>query len=152
MTKNDDGQAVVEMVLVMPLLLLLFLGAVEFGRVFYAGIEVTNAAQAGAAYGAQNHALAGDITGIKAAAVKDGGNLDRFDSNWTTGSEVTPSTICGSSYSDQNPLANTCTTAVPGLIEYVQVNTQVTMQSLFCIYGFPTSYTLHGKAIMRVEE
>jgi Flp pilus assembly protein TadG len=152
MKTNDEGQAVVEIVLVMPLLFILFLGAVELGRVLYAGIEVTNAAQAGAAYGAQNHALAADSTGIKTAAVNDGANLYRFDANWTSGSEVTPSTICGTSYSDQQPLASTCTTAGAGLIEYVQVQTQITMKSLFGIYGFPASYTLHGSAIMRVEE
>ena len=148
MNKNDEGQAVLELAIVMPLLVLLFLGAVEFGRLWYVDIEVTNAAQAGAAYGAQNHALASDVSGITRVAINDGGNLHTFDSNWTTtGSDVTVQNLCGNVYSD--PPAP-CTGGPQ--IEYVKVNTQVTMPSLFGFYWFASTYTLHGQAIMRVEE
>ncbi len=44
------GQAVLEMVLILPILLLLIVGALEFGRLFYAKIVVTNAAREGAYY------------------------------------------------------------------------------------------------------
>lgn len=148
MHKNDSGQAVLELAVVMPLLVLLFFGAVEFGRLCYVGIEVTNAAQAGAAYGAQNHALASDVSGIKTVAVTDGGNLSSLDSNWTsTGSDVTVQRLCGNTYSDT---PSTCT-GFPQ-IEYVQVNTQVTVSSLFGLYGSASSYILHGQSIMRVQE
>ena len=148
MNKNEEGQAVIELAVVMPLLVLLFLGALEFGRLCYVGIEVTNAAQAGAAFGAQNHALASDVSGIRTVAVQDGGNLSNLDSNWTsTGSDVTVQNLCASTYS---VTPGTCT-GTPQ-IEYVQVNTQVTVQSLFGVYGFPSTYTLHGQAIMRVAE
>jgi len=148
MKKNDEGQAVIELAVVMPLLVLLFLGAMEFGRLCYVGIEVTNAAQAGAAYGAQNHALASDVLGIRTVAVSDGGNLSHLDPNWTTtGSDVTVQNLCASSYS---ATPGTCTGAPQ--IEYVQVNTQVKVNSLFGIYGFASTYTLHGQAIVRVEE
>jgi len=148
MRKNDEGQAVIELAIAMPLLILLFLGGVEFGRLCYVGIEVTNAAQAGAAYGAQNHALASDVPGIRTVAVQDGGNLSNLDSQWTsTGSDVTVQNLCANTYS---ATPSTCT-GLPQ-IEYVQVNTQVTVPSLFGLYGFASTYTLHGQAIMRVEE
>lgn len=45
-----QGQAVIEMVLILPLLLLLIIGALELGRIFFAKITVTNAAREGAFY------------------------------------------------------------------------------------------------------
>lgn len=46
------GQALPEFALVLPVFMLLFLGAVDFGRVFFSYIAVRNAASQGAAYGA----------------------------------------------------------------------------------------------------
>jgi Flp pilus assembly protein TadG len=49
--RRDDrsrGQSLVELALVTPILLLLLLGAVDLGRLFYAQITVTNAAREGA--------------------------------------------------------------------------------------------------------
>jgi len=48
------GQAMLELALVLPVLLLLTIGLIEFGRVAYYSIEVSDAARAGAQYGAQS--------------------------------------------------------------------------------------------------
>lgn len=45
--RNESGAAAVEFALVVPLLLLLLLGIVEFGRVFNAQMQVTAAAREG---------------------------------------------------------------------------------------------------------
>ena len=45
-----SGQALVELSLALPLLLLLILGAMDFGRMFYTKIVLTNAAREGANY------------------------------------------------------------------------------------------------------
>lgn len=50
--RNEQGQAVVEMALVLPVLLLILFGIVEFGRVFNAYLVVTQAAREGARLGA----------------------------------------------------------------------------------------------------
>ena len=50
--------------LITPLLLLLLIGVIEFGRFAYLGILVGNAARAGAAYGAQSLAQSADTAGI----------------------------------------------------------------------------------------
>lgn len=47
---RTNGQAIVEMVLVLPLLLLLIVGAMDFGRLFFTKIVITNAAREGANY------------------------------------------------------------------------------------------------------
>ena len=45
--KGEQGQALVEMALVLPLLFLLLFGVIEMGRIGYAYITVSNAARAG---------------------------------------------------------------------------------------------------------
>ncbi len=52
--QRSRGQSVVEFALVLPIMLLLFAMAADFGRLFYAYVSVVNAAKEGAAYGATN--------------------------------------------------------------------------------------------------
>lgn len=49
---ETDAQGLVEMALVIPVLLLLFMGIFEFGRIFGSYLEVANLAREGARYGA----------------------------------------------------------------------------------------------------
>ena len=49
---TSNGQSLVELALIMPLMLALVLAAVDVGRLFYAYIGVQNAAREGAAYAA----------------------------------------------------------------------------------------------------
>jgi len=44
------GQSLLEMALMIPILLVLIIGALEFGRLFYTKIVITNAAREGAYY------------------------------------------------------------------------------------------------------
>lgn len=50
--KDKKGQALVEMAFVLPLLLLILMGIVEFGRIFNAHLIITNASREGARYAA----------------------------------------------------------------------------------------------------
>ena len=58
--RENSGQAFVELALVLPIFILLLVGAAEVGRLAYASIEVSNAARAGVAYAAQSHTTAQD--------------------------------------------------------------------------------------------
>jgi uncharacterized protein (UPF0333 family) len=51
---RQKGQALVELALTLPLILLLILGAMDFGRLFYTKLILTNAAREGANYLAYN--------------------------------------------------------------------------------------------------
>lgn len=82
----QSGQAVVELVVIVPLLLLLMLGAVDFGRYVHDGIEVGNAARAGVQYGAQSVVASTDTTGIIAAAQSDAPDI--------AGLSITASNYC----------------------------------------------------------
>jgi Flp pilus assembly protein TadG len=136
---DNDGQSLIELALVLPFLTFLLFGATEFGRLCYIGIEVTNAAHAAATYGSQNRGTASDNAGMTAAATNDGSNLG--------GLQVTPQHLCAANYSD-TPTTN-CAVAT---VEYVQVNTQVTVASLFGAYGFGGTHTLHGQALEMVRQ
>lgn len=70
--RSQKGQAVIELVLVLPILLLLIIGAIEYGRLISAKIVVTNAAREGAYYfsmnSTTNNGTTVNITGAQTAA------------------------------------------------------------------------------------
>lgn len=63
------GQALVELAIALPLLMLLLLIAIDFGRVFHTHISLANAAREGASYAASNPAdLAAGGSGARTQA------------------------------------------------------------------------------------
>lgn len=75
---NQRGAAVVELALVITLLLLLLLGAADFGRAMYARIVIQGMANAGAHYGTRLAGAYTDTPGIQAAAIADAGGLSGY--------------------------------------------------------------------------
>lgn len=69
---SQRGQAIVEMALVMPLLVMLLFGIVEFGRVLNTYIVVTNLSREGARIGAVGGTDTAIIDFIKNSALKSG--------------------------------------------------------------------------------
>ena len=47
---GEKGQTVVEVAIVLPILLVILLGIIDFGRVFYAAVTISNASRVGARY------------------------------------------------------------------------------------------------------
>jgi Flp pilus assembly protein TadG len=70
------GVAAVEFALLLPLLCLIFIGTVDFCRVYYYSLTVSNCARNGALYGSADSVHALDSSGIRTAAQADAGNLD----------------------------------------------------------------------------
>src|SRR6188472_3639206 len=62
------GQSIVELALCMPLLMLIMLGTIDFGRVFFDYIQMRNAVVEGATYGTRHPA---DTSGIQTAAIEN---------------------------------------------------------------------------------
>lgn len=98
--KSKSGQALVEVALLTPFLLLLLLGVIEMGRYMYLGILVGNAARAGAAYGSQGTPQSVDTANICNAASYDfQGNATACSGTQSSGPRgtiaVTSSTSCG---------------------------------------------------------
>ena len=137
--ENESGQALVELALSMSLLFLILLGAVEFARATYAGIEVTNAARAAVQYGAMNGGATWDTSGMLAAAQNDSANLG------TTVTIVgTPATSFACSDGSTYNATTFCGSAT--VFETLTVQTQTTFFPLIHAVGLPTSFTLHGYA------
>jgi Flp pilus assembly protein TadG len=143
---DEIGASLVELALMMPIFTVLLLGAAEFARLAYAYIEISNAARAGAAYGAQSHATASNTANIELAATNDGANL--------SGLSATASTSCACSSGTSITCATAATACVSPyrIIESVQVNTSASVSPLIHCPGLPTTYTLQGQAAMRVEQ
>jgi Flp pilus assembly protein TadG len=146
--KNDHGAALVELAFVIPILLLLVIGAVDFGRAYYMGIEVTNAAHAGAEYGSLNPPIT-STAGIIAAAKQSASDLSSM-------SVTVPSWGCecsdGSSSSASCATTPSCTvTSTRGgnAVYWVKVNTSVTYTTLMPWPGISNSFALSGTATVR---
>jgi len=157
--ESERGASLVELAVVLPVLGFLLLGVIDFGRAYYLGVEVQNAAEAGALYGTQNMT---DITGMQNAATGDmpevtsAKDVSAYTATATNGCEcsdgtkITPST---------QPTVSACPTAtqpactLPAtVISYVQVTTSATYNTWFnswVIKGLPTSVKLNGSAKLR---
>jgi len=141
--KDERGSALVEFGLCMPIFMALLIGAVEYGRMAFAAIEVSNAAMAGIQYGVQNPADAADTQGIQNAAAADAPDI--------TLQSTTSSLSCICS----DGSASTCqpTDCSGKHIETIlTVNTQAQFNSIFKVPGLSDSFTLQGKAVQKVVQ
>jgi hypothetical protein len=151
---DEDGQALIESFLSSAILILLMTGAVEFGRVAYATIEVSNAARAATQYGAMNGGafLNTDSTGMDSvgmlnAAQGDAGNLGSTVS-FTSG-YPTYTCFCSSS---TDTTASCVPPATPSgctashLIVTVKVQTQATYDPLIYVPGLNKTIVVHGSS------
>src|SRR5713101_4412469 len=81
---SRQGTAAVEFALILPILMLLLLGCIDFGRFPHSYIAVTNAARAGAGFGSVNPYTTASATtwkaDIKSAVVDEMSKLNGFDS------------------------------------------------------------------------
>jgi Flp pilus assembly protein TadG len=134
------GQTVLELALLLPLMLVLLIGLIEIGRFAYFDILVSNAARAGAQYGAQSLIQAADVNGIKTAAQSDGLTTMTI----TSAQQCT----CVAGALGGCPAGGVC--AQP--LVYVQVTATEKFDSLFNYPGLPGSLTLASTATMRVSQ
>ena len=153
--REDKGQAFVELALILPVFVLLLLGAAEVGRLAYAAIEVNNAARAGVAYAAQTHTTASDTSstgGTVLAAQTEAPDITTLT--------ATATLFCSCESSTGTlPAPGSCTgvtlTSCPSpsrIVEFVQVNTTAPVNTVFHFPGIPNSVTFQGKATMRVVQ
>lgn len=161
---DEQGSALVELALSLPVLCLILLGAAEFARVAYASIEVTNAAHAAAIYAASRTGAASDYTntsgtysgGIVNAANADahiscGGNPISVTSVVATCS-CTNTSVTPSSCSDNQ----TCYNASSGMVTAMTVTTQCSFSPLIStresgFLGVNGPFTLSGRSIQVVS-
>src|SRR3954447_20899578 len=98
---SEQGQALVELALVTVVMLLLLVGALDLGRVFYGQIAVTDAAKEGALVASQG----GTYTDSVGAAVTEakGGIVQVATANVTVAPTTIPNKPCGDTASSTTP-------------------------------------------------
>ena len=158
--RDSRGTSIIEFTALLPLLLLVLLGTLEMGRIFFIRIAVTNAARAGVQYGAQNEATAQNFTGMQSAAEADFGGMFGLSLGFKLqGSQKTPCSYyaCWDGSTVQNQTG--CTQSSPSppscsdgdkLVQFVRVDTTVDLETLFDYPGVPHSFTMIGHAVRRV--
>lgn len=135
------GSAVVEAALAFPLLFLILLGAMDFSRVFFTAVEVANAAEAGARYGAQNPTRAADLTGMQTAATND---------TDVSGITATASEVCRCEDGTSVTCSGNCGSQGNPLI-YAKVTTKATYSTIVPWPTIPSPIQINGKAVMRAQ-
>src|SRR2546427_12139781 len=107
----ERGSAIIEMTLLMPFILLLLMGTIDFSRIFYTARAVSHAARAGAQYGAYSNVNSQDTAGMRQAALDAA--QDDIDTSSLT---VTATSFCRCTTDGVtliNPTPNTCIGACP---------------------------------------
>jgi hypothetical protein len=121
----------------------LMLGGAEFGRLAYAGIEMSDSARAGVEYGCQSHATAQDNANMQLAATRDAPDVPNLT--------LTASHFCQCA-DGTSSVCSTADCSGSRIVEYVQVITTGSINPLIYVPGLPRSYALQGKAVMRVVQ
>jgi len=173
--RAERGVALWEFALILPLVLLVGLGVIDFGRYIYFSIEVEEAARAAALFGAQNPGEAlNNSAGIAKAAenaapdVLAPGSSQGLGTAMWTGSSA-PFTTAAPYYGCECPGSTSgtaghtnCTGCTGGQHEvyYVAVTAQATYKTLVpwgnfgsmgaLWKGLPSTYTMQGYAKIRL--
>lgn len=146
MSRSQEGAALVEFALVLPMLALLLIGIIETGRYLAFGVRLSNAAHAGAQFGAQNHATARSSGDIQNAACNDSG-FSCTSSTPAPGHTAPPDTMLIQSTTFCSPSATPC----PNDSYYVQVNTSANFRPLLRFPIFGTSVSMSAQATQQVS-
>jgi Flp pilus assembly protein TadG len=97
MLKNERGQTMTELALVLPILVVLVLAIAQFGVAFNNYVTITDAARAAARKGAVSRQSSDPVGDCQNAGYAAGGNLNnpgtdfivQCSSSWSIGSDVT---------------------------------------------------------------
>jgi Flp pilus assembly protein TadG len=133
----------VELAVVLPLLILLAIGVMDYGRVFFTSITVANAARAGAEWGAQNQA-----NSVKTSDLENFAKLDGAEAGTLV---VTSSRTCKCGGTDF-PCATTPSCAGYGVPRvYIAVTVTKDVALLIKYPGLPTTVTIARTATFRLQ-
>lgn len=136
--RSELGGAAIELAVVSPLLLLLIIGVLDYGRAFYTSITVANAARAGAEYGAQDPGTSANIAGMKAFAQGDG-------------QEAGTLTLSARRYCECAGVTHACTACTGGAAPevFVEVTAAKSLAMLLPYPGLPGTIAIARTATFR---
>jgi len=137
------GGLLLESALMLPVLLLLTFGMVDFARIFRTGIIVSNAAATGALYGSSGLTNSTNMTDVENAAIADANGL--------TGFAATATSFCTCSAGGTSVSCSTVCPAGAAILIYVQVQASAPFSTWFPFPGVPSSTTVHSTITMRLQ-
>ena len=135
----ESGNALVELAVAIPILLLLAIGVVDYARLYFTEIAVANSARSGAEYGVKTSGVVDSmIYGARTEAGKD-----------SVGMVITAGTFCSCpSGPPPNCVTGDCGSyGVPRAFDSVAVKKSV--RFLFHYLGIPDSVVIIRKSILR---
>lgn len=142
--RNDRrGSSLIETAILVPTLLTVCAGVMDFARIVYAGIELSNAARAGVQYGALTPGNSGDTAGMQTAATNDAVDL--------TGVTATARNFCGCNSGTAEVSCTSTTSCATTPSGYVSVTANYTFTTLMRWPGLPQSVALSRTAVMRAQ-
>jgi Flp pilus assembly protein TadG len=133
------------MALMLPVLVVLLLVTLDFARLYYLSIEVTDAARAGAQYGAVNRAQAANTLGMETAACNS-----MADISCTPGTNATASSFCQCAGSS-GTISCTSPGSCASVQNFVTVRTTATFKTVVSYPGIPNSVPVTATITMEVQ-
>lgn len=148
---TQRGNAVVEMAVSVPLLLMMVMGAIDFGRLFFEGMVVKNASHVSAFYGAQEMRYATDTVGIRNAATNEAVDIDSF----TASHEMICECLGANGAYDTGSTQASCGEADCGVYGaprvYIKTRTEKTFLTMGWYPGIPQSTPISANGWVRVQ-
>jgi Flp pilus assembly protein TadG len=135
--RGRRGNAILEAAMAMPMLMLMVVGVVDFGRAFYFSNIAAGAARAGTAYGAISSANFTNYTGMQAAAQADAVGVPNFSASASAFCQVAGTNVA-------------CATN-PNSEGYVQVVTTISYPLIIGWPGEPNPLSIRGLSVLRTQ-
>jgi Flp pilus assembly protein TadG len=142
---SERGASIAELAVAIPILFLIMLGAVDFGRVWSEGLALSNAVRAGAQWGSESTEAVKDFEGIKRSVLDDlEGTIDPSEI-----ASIAVTRFCECSDGSSVDCDDRC-----GLVQprtYVQVRIDKKFETLFRYPGIPKEVNLVRQARCRAS-
>ncbi len=138
--RSEQGNSLVEVALLVPVMIAILTGAVDFGRAYYLANEVAGAAQAGAVYGSQNIT---DTAGMASAAKLDAPDVSSISASGSWGCE------CSDGSSASASCTTTPTSCSANVVYYAKVTASASYKPVVPWPGIPSSILIARSVTMR---
>ena len=143
--RSQRGASLAELAVALPVLTLIMLGVVDFGRVWTEGLALSSAVRAGAQYGSESTAAALDVYGITRSVTNDLEDIiDASDIK-----AITVTSYCECENGTSIDCDDKCGVVHPRT--YVNVRVEKTFRTLFPYPGIPKEINLVRQARCRAR-
>ena len=141
--RNELGSAIIELAIALPVLVLLAIGVADFGRMFYTGIAVANAARAAAEYGSTKVSSMNDTSLVNQAGRDEAGDIG--------GVLVTSERFCRCPDGTTPDCAGNCPDPFTWTEVFVKAKATKTINLILRYPGLPQTLTFRDSATFRAQ-